>query len=415
MVIMLRVTNRKSLWKRKPYYSYSRAVKTPYFARQPKLRKTYLAMMFCILTLSFTFTFTSITEGDSMFSASKRVDTISSKGKSGVSRPQGTASTKKNSGTVTSGAPGSTATQAGATAATSDAPIPPKAVWTSKALYVDPWNGASQYAAQNPGVVGVNHIVRMGQTPVAQWFGDWNGNVTADANAYVSAAAAAGKVPVLVAYNIPNRDCGGYSVGGAGGVSVYTQWVQRLAAGIGGRTAVVILEPDALGALDCLPAAAQQDRLQSLASAVTILKALGQTSVYIDAGTPVWQPANVMAQRLTAANVAAADGFSLNVSYFATTADNRAYGNTLSKLIGNKHYVIDTSRNGGNNKPTGMQCNPSFASFGEAPTTNTGSAINDALLWIKIPWESDGPCNGSPGPGQEYWDYALLLAKNAGW
>jgi endoglucanase len=122
-----------------------------------------------------------------------------------------------------------------------------------------------------------------------------------------------------------------------------------------------------------------------------------------------------MAQRLTAANIAAADGFSLNISYFASTAQNRAYGDQLSSLIGYKHYVIDTSRNGGNNAVTGMQCNPPFASFGQTPTTTTGSALNDALLWIKIPWESDGACNGSPGPGQEYWSYAIQLAQNAGW
>ncbi|MDN5274769.1 MAG: hypothetical protein JWP06_670 [Candidatus Saccharibacteria bacterium] len=50
------------------------------------------------------------------------------------------------------------------------------------------------------------------------------------------------------------------------------------------------------------------------------------------------------------------------------------YGDKLSSLIGYKHYVIDTSRNGGNHAVTGMQCNPSFASFGDTPTTKTDSA-----------------------------------------
>jgi endoglucanase len=62
-----------------------------------------------------------------------------------------------------------------------------------------------------------------------------------------------------------------------------------------------------------------------------------------------------MASRLKAANVAAADGFSINVSYFASTAQNRSYGDQLSGLIGYKHYVIDTSRNGANHAVTGMQ------------------------------------------------------------
>lgn len=293
--------------------------------------------------------------------------------------------------------------------------IPPKPAWVSMPLYVDPMNGAAQYIATNPSAPGAGYIARMAQTPVAQWFGDWNTNVENDARSYVSAAAATGSVPVLVLYNIPLRDCGGYSVGGATSVAAYTQWAQRVAAGIGNRTAVVVLEPDALGAVDCLPASAQQDRYRSIAQAVTILKKNSQTSVYIDAGTPVWQSTTTMAERLRTANVAAADGFSLNVSYFASTAQNRTYGDQLSSLIGYKHYVIDTSRNGGNHAVTGMQCNPSFASLGETPTTNTGSALNDALLWIKIPWESDGECNGSPGPGMDYWSYAILLAQNAGW
>lgn len=122
-----------------------------------------------------------------------------------------------------------------------------------------------------------------------------------------------------------------------------------------------------------------------------------------------------MAQRLTKANIAEADGFSLNVSYFASTQQNKNYGDKLSSLVGDKHYVIDTSRNGANVKVTGMQCNPPFVAFGEAPTTNTKSQLVDAFLWIKIPWESDGACNGSPGPGVSYWSYAFLLAQNAGW
>lgn len=334
----------------------------------------------------------------------KHISTVSTKGKNGVLAPPGiTAATSSKT-------PVSAVKQK-----SSPVVIPPKPAWVSLPLYVDPTNGAAQYVAANPLAPGVGYIARMAQTPVAQWFGDWNINVRDDANNYVSAAAGAGSVPVLVLYNIPLRDCGGYSVGGARTVSVYTEWAKQVAAGIGNRTAVVVLEPDALGAMDCLPAAARQDRYTSIAQAVSILKANARTSVYIDAGTPVWQSTTTMASRLRLANIASADGFSLNVSYFVSTAQNRTYGDRLSSLVGYKHYVIDTSRNGGNHAVTGMQCNPSFASLGDTPTTKTGSALNDALLWIKIPWESDGECNGSPGPGVEYWSYAIQLAQNAGW
>lgn len=340
-------------------------------------------------------------------SRGRTVSAVSSKGKHGASMPQGINMANVSKRTTSS-------SQTAAQQATSSS-VPPKANWVNLGLYTDPNTTAAAYAAANPGYSGASLIARMAQFPVAQWFGDWDANVTADANDYVSAASAAGKVPVLVAYNIPNRDCGGYSIGGAAGVDQYTSWVQSFANGIGNRTAVVILEPDALAALDCLPQSEQSNRLEAIAKAVTILKSHSNTSVYIDSGTPVWQPAQTMASRLSAANVASADGFSINVSYFASTASNRAYGDSLSKLVGNKHYVIDSSRNGADRPVSGMLCNPSFAALGSTPTTNTGSDRNDALLWIKIPWESDGQCNGSPGPGQPYWSYAVQMAQNAGW
>lgn len=291
----------------------------------------------------------------------------------------------------------------------------PKPFWTTLPLYTDPYNSAAQHLPTVIDPKEASNVSKMSQIPVAQWFGDWNNDVTEDVALYTNGATANNSVPVVVAYNIPNRDCGGYSIGGAFGVDDYLQWVQKLADGISTRTAVVILEPDALGALDCLPSNTQSSRTDALAKAVSILKQKPKISVYIDAGTPVWQPLDVMAQRLTKANIAEADGFSLNVSYFASTQQNKNYGDKLSSLVGDKHYVIDTSRNGANVKVTGMQCNPPFAAFGEAPTTNTKSQLVDAFLWIKIPWESDGACNGSPGPGVSYWSYAFLLAQNAGW
>ncbi len=394
------------------HYVYGQKMKPRGFRQYITFRKAIAAASFCIITLAFSAFFSTVTEGygATVITTPKPKATVSTQGKAGVSSPPSVALLKA---VATAKAAHSIPTPI--LGASSVVAIPAKPAWVNLPLYTDPSNTAAQYLTTNPSVAGASYIARMSKTPVAEWFGDWNTNVQSDVNSYVSAAAAAGSVPVVVVYNIPNRDCGGYSTGGASGLAAYTQWVQQVANGIGNRTVVVVLEPDALGALDCLPASQQDERTQSLAQAVTILKSHTQTSVYMDAGTPVWQPATVMAQRLKAANVAAADGFSLNVSYFASTASNQAYGDQLSSLIGYKHYVIDTSRNGGNNAVTGMQCNPSFASFGDSPTTNTGSALNDALLWIKIPWESDGECNGNPGPGQDFWSYAIQLAQNAGW
>jgi endoglucanase len=121
--------------------------------------------------------------------------------------------------------------------------------------------------------------------------------------------------------------------------------------------------------------------------------------------------ADAMAARLRRAAISQADGFSLNVSNFISTADNIRYGEQLSALMGSKHFIIDTSRNGagGNN---GEWCNPRGRALGQLPTTRTGNALVDGFLWIKQPGESDGACNGGPKAGGWWSEYALELARN---
>ena len=94
--------------------------------------------------------------------------------------------------------------------------------------------------------------------PGARWFGNWSGDVRTAVDRFTYAADVADKLPVLVAYNIPGRDCGGESTGGAGSPQAYRDWISAFADGIGGKPAVVIIEPDALAQLDCLPGDARR-------------------------------------------------------------------------------------------------------------------------------------------------------------
>jgi endoglucanase len=248
----------------------------------------------------------------------------------------------------------------------------------------------------------------------ALWLGNWNIDVRADVEAAVSAAQTQGAVPVLVAYNIPGRDCGGVSgANGSMSASAYQRWITELAAGIGDRTAMVLLEPDALADMDCLSATGQQERTTLLATAVAVLAAHAHVAVYLDAGNPRWQTTAVMATRLHAAGVAQAQGFVLNVSNFIATADNIVFGHALAALLGGAHFVIDTGRNGNGSAPDGQWCNPDGRALGIRPTTNTGDPLVDAFLWVKAPGESDGPCGGGPTAGRWFPDYALGLAQRA--
>ena len=244
----------------------------------------------------------------------------------------------------------------------------------------------------------------------ARWFGGWNSNLQTDVAGYVTAAGSA--VPVLVAYNIPERDCGSFSAGGTSAAS-YVNWIKSLAAGIGSHDAWVVVEPDALAGMDCLSVTDQSIRLSLLAQAVTILKANPNTRVYLDAGNAHWQTPAVMAARLNAANLSAADGFSSNVSNFIATAENVTYGQAISAATNGKHFVIDTSRNGLGAPTDSAWCNPAGRALGSVPTTNTGNNLVDAYLWLKTPGESDGNCNGGPNAGTWWTDYALGLAQRA--
>jgi endoglucanase len=246
----------------------------------------------------------------------------------------------------------------------------------------------------------------LASTPSATWLGGWSGDVQQTVSKIVNSAQSQEQTPVLVAYNIPQRDCGGYS---AGGTSDYLGWIGAVSRGIGSSPAVVILEPDALAGITCLSQSDQQKRLELLASATSILKSNAATRVYIDAGHSGWIEPSVMASRLQAANIAKADGFATNVSNFVSTDTEVNYGSQVSQKLGGKHFVIDTSRNG--NGSNGEWCNPWGRAVGYKSTTNTGNALVDAYLWLKAPGESDGNCNGGPSAGVWWPDYALHLVR----
>lgn len=229
------------------------------------------------------------------------------------------------------------------------------------------------------------------------------------------AAAKEGRTALFVAYDIPHRDCGQHSAGGAGDAAAYRDWMGKFAAAIGESKALVVLEPDAVAHIvdGCTPGEYHAERQQLLGEAVARLKQQPHTKVYLDAGNPSWirEPWKLV-EPLKRSGVDAADGFALNVSNFQPDAAVKEYGLQLSSQLGGKHFVIDTSRNGNGPQP-GVWCNPPGRALGTRPTTETGTASLDAYLWIKRPGESDGTCEGGPDAGQWWPEYALELARNS--
>ncbi|HLF43729.1 MAG TPA: glycoside hydrolase family 6 protein [Acidimicrobiia bacterium] len=368
-------------------------------------------------------------------------------------------------------------------------------------------------------------ISKMIKTPSAVWFnGGTPREVRKEVAEVVRAADRKHTVPVLVAYNIPFRDCAQFSAGGATTVEEYKAWIDGFAKGIGWREAIVILEPDGLGIIpwytpigagmewcqpaEANPATAASERFEMLNYAVDQFAALPNVNVYLDGTHSAWLNVGDASDRLVKAGVQQADGFYLNVSNYQFTANLGQYGNWISScityatvinpgdfincpnqywnggplpakiavLLGEwtgvalsnygewsdtsddpalntsginlryanmlgavgptTHFVVDTSRNGqGPWSPTPGYpdpqdwCNPPDRGLGLRPTTDTGNALIDAYLWVKIPGESDGECTRGLGPagttvdpewglidppaGVWFPEMALQLATNA--
>jgi len=257
-------------------------------------------------------------------------------------------------------------------------------------------SSAGRYLANHPDPL----LARIVAQPQAVWFDAQS--TRQDIASYLRSAGAG--LPVLVVYNIPGRDCGSFSAGGARSGAGYRSWLRTFVATIGSQRAAVVLEPDALPELGCLP----RGSLGLLRGAVQTLSAHRNIALYVDAGNSRWVAAATIAQRLRSVG---AQHFSLNVSNFQTTTASVAYGRRILAALGGRgSFVIDTSRNGRGAAPGDSWCNPAGRGLGSNPTTSTGLAGVDAFLWIKAPGESDGSCNGGPPAGVLWPAYARGLA-----
>ena len=196
---------------------------------------------------------------------------------------------------------------------------------------------------------GAERIMKIAREPQARWLVGGNiSNTASTVRETMRAAKIANQVPIFVTYNIPNRDCGSYSAGGSNGGNEYLDWIRGIAKELGSTKAVVIFEPDALTFNDCLSNDAKEAHYALVRDSVSILNKRSNTHIYIDAGHPDWIAPHDIAERLKKAGIEKAAGFAINVSNFHSTDSNIAYGKEVSRLTNDKHFVIDTSRNGGN-------------------------------------------------------------------
>lgn len=278
----------------------------------------------------------------------------------------------------------------------------------SRGLFVDPFMKAAQAGPA---------FAAIGRRAQPLWITDYYSSPGEAARAYVRRAQQARKTPLLVVYNIPDRDCGMYSSQDDQITDAeYRSFVAKVARGIEGSKPIVVLEPDAIPFIGNPACTGRGDRLALLNYATRVLTGAGAW-VYLDAGHSGWQTPAHMAPLLKRAGVARARGVATNVANSRTDAAETTYARALVgqlrkiSVTGVK-YVRDTSRNGAGaaGPANGDVCNPLKARIGAAPRLVFDGAY-DGSLWVKLPGESDGPCNGGPSSGEFFPTGACRLMR----
>jgi endoglucanase len=265
--------------------------------------------------------------------------------------------------------------------------------------------------------------------PRAVWFNSGTpAHVEVQARQTMVEAAAQHAVPVLVAYDIPGRDCAQYSAGGALDEADYEAWISGLARGIGNGKAVVILEPDALGNMpsDCgLPVSVypftDSERIGELQYAVSALEQDPGASVYLDGTHSAWQSVGTITQRLLEANVQDAQGFFLNVSNYQPTAELLDYGAWISDCIA----MVTDSSNADYDTPSACASQYYPATQSDFSTwdlttqwyaQNMGNAVATTHFVIDTSRNADGPNNmqeyATPPYDQPASDISTLASGN---
>jgi endoglucanase len=224
----------------------------------------------------------------------------------------------------------------------------------------------------------------------------------------------------MVVMRHQGRGCGGgYDGGGPAEDRRTRAWYRTFARAVGGARVVIGFEPDSLGTLDCLSRSRRRARLELLRYGVDVLSRLPAATIYLEAGASDWEPARRTAKQLRFIGIGKVRGFMLNVTHHDWTWANIRHGLAISRRVGGKHFIVNTSFNGRGpihirrgRRRINIWCNPPGRGLGPEPTTITGHRLVDAYMWLNRPGYSAGACNGGPMPVGSWWpERALMYAR----
>jgi endoglucanase len=272
-----------------------------------------------------------------------------------------------------------------------------------------------------------NTIWKLAREPRFRWFGKFTRpRMQKKVRGYLNRVQCdqPGTVPLMAVMRHQGKGCSGsYRAGGEAEDRATMKWYDDFVEAVGAARVVIGFEPDSLGTIDCLARDRRKDRLDVLRYGVDKLTQLPNATIYLEAGASDWEPAARTAKQLRYIGIRKVRGFMLNVTHHDWTRANIKHGLELSRMVGRKHFIINTSYNGRGpihykrwlNKAQhkwrriNVWCNPGLRGLGPAPTTATAHPLVDAYLYINRPGYSAGSCNGGPLPVGTWWPRRGLM------
>lgn len=282
------------------------------------------------------------------------------------------------------------------------------------------WRQARAWQNSHPD--SAKRLMYLAQEPSTKSFGAFEPNPRVNLRAYLERAQTEdpGSIPMISLSRIAHQSCPYVEPSADYQPPAYKRWVTAFADALGNFRVMVLVEPDRIPTMPCLPRSAQNTRYALLQFDMTLLHTHRNAIVYLDAGASDWtRSTSDLARRLTRAGVAYGQGFALNASHFDTTAHNIAYGLKVSKQLGGRHFIINTDANGTGPISRSLSasdggCQPPNIGVGLSPTVRTHNPLIDAFVWLDTPGFAPGTCIGHPTGGYTFYpDLALKMERNA--
>ena len=201
-------------------------------------------------------------------------------------------------------------------------------------------------------------VAKIFEHPVAFWYGTKENKRVSNNNKLEKSLKrflkrTSPNLPYFVIYNMPNRDLGHYSKGGAQTAVNYMLFLEEFCRGIEGTEPIIIFEPDALPHTTLMDNKQAEHRKNLIREGLEVLTTGSKAKVYVDIGHSNWLTPTEAHELLESVYNDNIRGFSVNVSNYRSNAECMEWGDKIcdtslpnfSFIKSEKSTASDSSQN----------------------------------------------------------------------